>query len=186
MRVLTFVGFELQTARDLRVLLGKLRPALPQVGKFTFVISKQFLAHYSPRTLYSPLCNWSTVSNVTGSGVGSTCKRASTRKRNARSAPLTGSSVTFTPFKRGSKIPIVFSSSRRKRVCSSGLSTLIAEKSGRPYANNDLFSSFKPAGTPVANCRVFNKYSRSRRTACFNWRKLLARDAAGSCEISGS
>src|SRR4029453_16347483 len=128
----------LEPAGNLWVLLSKLRPALPQVGKFTFVISKQFVSHYSPRTLYSPLCSWSTVSNVTGSGVGSTCSRASTRKRNARSFPRIGSSVTFTPFKRGSKISIVVSSVRRNRVCSSGLSTLTAEKSGRPYTDRDL------------------------------------------------
>src|SRR5215204_1499188 len=185
MRVLTFVGFELQTARDLRVLLGKLSPSLPQVGKFTFVISEQFVSHYSPRTLYSPLCNWRTVSNVTGSGVGSTCKRASTRKRRARSLPRIGSSVTLTAFKRGSKIPIVVSSTRRNRVCSSGLLTLTAEKSGSPYAASDLFSSFKPVGNPPATCRVFSRYSRSRRTACFSWRRLFARDAAGSCDTSG-
>src|SRR5262244_2623456 len=83
-RVFAFVRFEQETPGNLRVFIGELCAHLPNEAKLAFVIAKQFVAHYSPRTRYWPLESCSIASKVTGSGAGSILKRASMRKCSER------------------------------------------------------------------------------------------------------
>src|SRR5713101_8025022 len=117
-RVFALVGLDHEAGGYFRVLLRKIRAHLAQEGQLPLVVSQQVVAHQSSRTEYWPLSSCIMVSNVIGSGAGSTFKRASMRKRIKRSLSRRGSSVTVTSSNRGSKRRMAASTARRIRFWS--------------------------------------------------------------------
>src|SRR5437879_10583 len=116
MGVFAFVWLERETPGDLAVAGGKFLAQTADEAQLVFIVGKQvFLHRSSPTMTKCDVPGGSTVSNVTGSGAGSICSRASTRKRIVGSVSSGSWMVTVIFSRRGSNLRMAASMARRRR-----------------------------------------------------------------------